>query len=219
MTKSVQKINDVLFIIDATGSMGSAIRAAHQRATDIAKNLQNSYKDVDFKFGCICYRDPIDSPSDKHETLDLTSNIDEMTSFLSKISATGGGDGPEDWVGAYNIALCEINWREGAKTIIHISDADAHGKRYCGYRNHEEETAKLEPLIFELASMRAVITGMNMNNGATKSFNECKKIYERAKGPKYVIEDFSERGGSHSIEEKITRSTMATAHLAYDEFY
>lgn len=219
MTKSAQKINDVLFIIDATGSMSSAIRAAHKRATDIARSLQNSYKDVDFKFGCICYRDPVDSHNDIHETLDFTSKIDEMTNFLSKIQATGGGDGPEDWVGAYNIALCEISWREGAKTIIHIADADAHGRRYCGYTNHEEETSKLEPLIFELASMRAVITGMNMNSGASKSFIECKKIYERAKGPKYVIEEFSERGGSHSIEEKIAKSTMASAHLAYDEFY
>ncbi|KAK8848221.1 hypothetical protein M9Y10_019277 [Tritrichomonas musculus] len=219
MSKTNQKINDVLFIIDATGSMGSAIRAAHQRATEIARSLQNTYKDVDFQFGCICYRDPVDSRGDKHETLDLTSDINKMVNFLSKIDATGGGDGPEDWVGAYQIALCEISWREGAKTIIHIADADAHGRRYCGYNNHEEETLKLEPLVFELASMRAVITGMNMNNGASTSFNECKKIYERAKGPKYVIEDFSERGGSRSIEEKIARSTMTSAHLAYDEYY
>ncbi|OHT10389.1 hypothetical protein TRFO_20351 [Tritrichomonas foetus] len=213
----IKKINDVLFIIDATGSMGSAIRAAHARAADIARKLTKTHADTDFKFGCICYRDPIDWQSDQHQVHDFDSNIQKMVKFLSTVVPTGGGDSPEDWVGAYRLALCDVNWRDGAKTIIHIADANAHCSKFCGYNNHEEEAGKLEPLVFELASMRAVICGMNMNNGASISFEQCRKIYEHAKGPKYSIEPFSEHGAN--VEKEITKCTEVACEDAMEEWY
>ena len=57
----------------------------------------------------------------------------------------GGGDGPEDFVGGYNNVF-KMAWRNGTKLIIHIADAPAHCKKYCGRTNHEEESGKLEKL-------------------------------------------------------------------------
>ena len=59
----------------------------------------------------------------------------------------GGGDGPEDWVGGYNIALNNINWRKGVRCIIHIVDAGAYGTKYSPCDGHPDERPKLDSLI------------------------------------------------------------------------
>jgi hypothetical protein len=141
------KFMDVVFLIDATGSMSSTLKAAHDKAAELAINLRVKNPTVKFQFGSVCYRDPIDSPGDVHQVHQLSEDMDALVAFLAGVCAHGGGDGPEDWVGAYDLVLREIQWRDGAKTIIHIADAPAHGKRYCGHENHEEESHKLAPLI------------------------------------------------------------------------
>jgi len=42
----------------------------------------------------------------------------------------GGGDEPEDWVGAYKLVNEKISWRNGNKLIIHLADAGVHGKLF-----------------------------------------------------------------------------------------
>jgi hypothetical protein len=194
MTSSQKKVMDVLFLIDATGSMSATIQAAHDKATEMAINLRVKNPDVDFMFGSVCYRDPIDSPTDVHQMQDLDGNIDSLVSFFSSVQATGGGDGPEDWVGAYKLALDSVTWRDGAKTIIHIADAPAHGNAYCGSVNHEEESPKLQPLIEAVAKRGILISGMDLNYGASASFNVCKDIYDRAGGCRFNIERLSLNG-------------------------
>jgi hypothetical protein len=181
---------DVVFLIDATGSMSGVIKAAHDRAAEVAINLRVESPDVDFQFGCVCYRDPIDSPSDIHEVHPLSPDMDALVNFLSHISATGGGDGPEDWVGGYTLALTKMAWRKGAKTIIHFADAPAHGARYCGQVNHEEESPKLAPLIGNVAKQGIVLSALDIRAGAALSFAECRKVYAAAGGRKFTVEVF-----------------------------
>jgi hypothetical protein len=199
MTSTQKKVMDVVFLIDATGSMSGAIQAAHDKATEMAINLRVKNSDVDFMFGSVCYRDPIDSPPDVHQVHNLNRNIDSLVKFLSGVTATGGGDGPEDWVGAYKHALNSMSWRDGAKTIIHIADAPAHGKAYCGSDNHEKESPKLRPLIETVAKRGILISAIDLNYGASGSFIACKEIYDRAGGCKFSIEELSLNGYSVDI--------------------
>jgi hypothetical protein len=69
----------------------------------------------------------VDSRSDIHQTFLLTNQISAMQAQIATVMASGGGDRPEDWVGAYRLALNEMNWRLGQKLIIHLADAPAHG--------------------------------------------------------------------------------------------
>jgi hypothetical protein len=62
----------------------------------MAINLRVKNADVDFLFGSICYRDPVDSSADVHEVHQLGVEIDSLVAFFSTVAATGGGDGPED---------------------------------------------------------------------------------------------------------------------------
>jgi hypothetical protein len=182
---------DVLFVIDATGSMASAIKAAHDRAASIAGDLRREHPDVDFRFGSVCYRDPIDSPGDTHQVCDFTSDIDRLVQFLSGVHASGGGDGPEDWVGALKLSLDSVKWRSGQKTLIFIADAPAHGRQFCGHVNHEEEAPKLLPLIERVASEQIYVQGLDLNGGACLAFQEFKRIYDAAGGPRCTYEQFS----------------------------
>lgn len=183
------KMADMLFIIDATGSMASSIAGACRKACDLAVDLRDANPDVDFRFGCICYRDPVDSPGDVHQVHHLNDDVETLIGFLSTVQATGGGDAPEDWVGAYAIALKQIHWRDGAKTIVHIADAPAHGSAFGG-PGHESEAEKLPPLIRGLAEQGILVSGLDLNHGATKSFMACKAIYDEANGPRFDVETF-----------------------------
>jgi hypothetical protein len=184
-----QKRMDVVFLIDATGSMSAVLKAAHDKATELAIKLRTQNIDVHINFGCVCYRDPVDS-SDVHQFHQLQEDIDALVKFLSTVRATGGGDEPEDWVGGYNLVLNSMQWRDGAKTIIHIADAPAHGWRFCGTSNHDDQQQLLPPLIQEVAKRRIILSCLDLNGGATLSFNECKKIYDEEDGPKCSIERF-----------------------------
>ena len=184
---------DVLFVIDATGSMSHAIKAAHEKAEDLSFVLQGQNRDALFSFGCVCYRDPVDEPTDKHELFDFEPEIETLADFLSHVEADGGGDVPEDYVGALSLAFEHLSWRPDAKkAIIWIADAPAHGKLFCGRPNHQEEEPKLIPLIQKLAKDDFYFLGLSIHNGADTSFNAMKKIYIDAGGKKdFRIMSFS----------------------------
>ena len=74
----------------------------------------------------------------------------------------GGGDTPEDWVGAYNIALNNISWRNGVRCIIHIADAGAHGSKYTSGDGHPDEGPKLDSLIPKCVSSNFQIIAFNI---------------------------------------------------------
>ena len=138
---------DIVFLVDATGSMSSYIIAAKEETKNIADELRKLYPEKMFQYGYIFYRDPIDSKTDTHDVIDLTDNVNSLPEQINVISATGGGDIPEDWVGAYKLANEKISWRNGIKVIIHLADAGAHGKLFTKSDKYPEEEEKL---IYEL---------------------------------------------------------------------
>ena len=183
---------DLVFMIDATGSMGGSLNMAIKYCIDIWNALKIKMPGVAFKFGGIFYRDPIDSSSDRNDYIDLTDNIEYFKSFVSTMNPDGGGDGPEDWVGGYNIALNNINWRKGVRCIIHIADAGAHGTKYSPGDGHPDERAKLVSLIPKCAKNDFQIIAFNIGNEAINSFNEFKKIYESYGGKQCVVKEFDQ---------------------------
>ena len=180
---------DVVYIIDATGSMGEYITAAKEESQNISKELKEQYPDMKFKYGYIFYRDPIDEKNDIHEVIDLTDDEVSLPDKIGKIKATGGGDAPEDWVGAYQLANEKISWRDGIRVIIHLADAGAHGKLFTTNDKYPEEEGKLIKEL-EICSTKDIeIFAYVIDNSARKSFEECSKIY-RSKGGCYEIFEF-----------------------------
>lgn len=181
---------DVLFVIDATGSMSSALRAAHSHAGKMAEELKAAQPDTDFRFGSVCYRDPVDVASDEHEVCQFTSDINVLATFFGNVRAKGGGDGPEDWAGAFKLSM-EMNWREAAmRVMIIMADAPAHGRLFCGYDNHEDQTEPLMLRIQEIAERDIVVQAFDIGSGAVTTFKQFEKIYTESHGASYEYQKF-----------------------------
>ena len=185
---------DIVFCLDATGSMANTIQAARDKVEDLAFDLHINNRKADFNYACICYRDPVDAPDDVHEMYNLTDSAEDIGTWLEDIKVSGGGDGPEDFVGAFEKIFNDVQWREGAnnrRAIIWIADAPAHGCRYCGRENHQEEEPKLEPLVAKAARDGYYFVGISIGGGADRTFNEMKRIYEVNGGRLFTIESFT----------------------------
>ena len=198
--KYPKKPFDVIYLVDATGSMSGSIENVKNYCVEIA-NILNSQKNqkilYDFKFGAVFYRDPIDSKidglPDKNELKDLTSDMTDLQSFVQGIKAEGGGDDPEDWVGGYNLALNSINWREGNKLIIHIADAGAHGNDYTLNDKYPKEGPKLDKLVKECFIRNIMIVAFQIGDQPKRSFSRVETLNKKyGDGKKFKIQDFDQ---------------------------
>jgi len=191
---------DLLFVIDATGSMGSWLDAAVKRSQEIASTARRENPAIKFRFGAVFYRDPIDVETDENTFFDLTDNVDKLKEKMATQEPTGGGDGPEDWVGGYKIALNQISWDpKSSKAIIHIADAPAHGDDWGGHCKHQDQNKLLAPLIRECAHRKIFFQGINIGSYPKQSYEKISEIYH-AEGGKCKIADF-ESGGKVSAAD------------------
>lgn len=144
------KIN-IIFMIDGTGSMEPFLKAVSVACNDIAKymNMPNLRSQVEFKFGCVIYRDfalkqlilderlglKSATNNDEVEIFPLNSTIQRLQAFINSIKPRGGaGDGPEDWLSGYQCLIDPDNPLHfdpfAKKIVIHIADSPSHGRRF-----------------------------------------------------------------------------------------
>ena len=226
-TKKIKMLNkdvDIVYLIDATGSMGAEIKAAKDNVVDIFDSLTKKYKDYNFRFGSIFYRDKIDSSSDKDEYFQFTTDMKDLENKISKIKAEGGGDIPEDWVGGYEIALNNMKWRNGIKLIIHIADAGAHGEEFSKGDKYPEEGPKLTKLILECAEKNINIIGFKISDEPKQSFEKISEIYDDYKlnnknlGQFIEIYDF-ERENEKAVSENFNRFVILAVNQVINPSY
>ena len=202
---------DLLYLIDATGSMGDYIRAAKEESENISTKLRTSYPEYNFQYGYVFYRDPIDSKSDIHEVINLTDNVNSLPEKIGKIKAYGGGDLPEDWVGAFKLANESISWRNGIKSIMHLADAGAHGKEFTLSDKYPEESEKLKDELMKCAKKNIKIFGYIITEDARNSFNKCQELY-KSYGGSYEICEFPKKE-----KKRYSRRPMAEASDGDDD--
>lgn len=185
---------DIIYLIDSTGSMGEETKKASKLIIENSIYLNEKYLFYDFQFGIIFYNDPIDCKNDKNDFFQLTKNIDGIKTFCDNWKNQSGGDGAEDWVGGYDIALNKILWRSGKKIIVHICDAPAHGKKYSKNSddNHKEKKfeKQLDILMIKFAKNNFEIVGLYKKDGAKFCFEECQKIYNENRGRYFSIQSY-----------------------------
>lgn len=195
-----------------------------EQCNKISEKLKSKFPNYDFHFGCVFYRDPIDCESDKNEILPLTKDINQLKVDISKIKASSGEDPVEDWIGAYKLALGEtkcpngiIQWRDGYKIIIHISDYGAHGKNYSESKddNHQNSKEELSRLMRKCVDKKIKIFAFKIGNMAEKSFKKCKRdyeIYDKTKKGLFSIKEFKQIGEetiSETFKRMVEEATLA----------
>ena len=190
-----RNICDVLFMVDATGSMSSYIKSAIQNCSNIIERLNLFYNyEKRFKYGAIFYRDPIDCrDTDKHSFFPMTSNKNEFQNWIKTITAQGGGDLAEDWNGAYELALNQMNWSSGNnnKIVVHIADSSAHGNEFNPpdfLDQHPEEGPKFIKTIEKIANFGLKIIAFPIGDKSSfYSFKKFQEIYKLNNGYSFFL--------------------------------
>lgn len=112
---------EIMFLIDATGSMTDELVFLQSEFTEIAKETgtQNT------KFAVHFYRDHGDDYVTKN--YDFTNNISELQQKINSESASGGGDFPEAVAEALDEAVFQSSWSDDSvKLVFMIFDAPPH---------------------------------------------------------------------------------------------
>ena len=106
---------DVLFLLDATGSMADEIHQLKITIDEVAQRIHRLPGKVDVHLGMTLYRDEFDSFLTA--TFDLTPDVEAFAEALSEVVADGGDDYPEALDEALADALSRPSWRSAAETV------------------------------------------------------------------------------------------------------
>lgn len=130
---------DILFLIDATGSMHDEIRQLKDNMIAIALQINALPARPAVRFGFVTYRDRGDDFL--VNTFPLTAELEPFLAALATIEARGGGDYPEDLHAGLASALHDADWRQenGVSLIFLIADAPPH----LDYPDQEDYAAHL----------------------------------------------------------------------------
>ena len=115
---------DVLFVIDATGSMVWVHELVRARIEVLATYIRSLVPLA--RFGLIVYRDYHD-PEFVTRQVQPRFDIDAIKTFMAGIDAQGGGDIPEAITAALRLTEGATQWRAGAqRVVIVVGDAPPH---------------------------------------------------------------------------------------------
>ena len=113
------------------------------------------------------------------------------------------------------MAINQIKWRNGIKLIIHICDADGHGRGFTKSEdNHPDESDKFLPLIEKCVKNQIKVFGLNINNGATNSFKVFKKLYDTLDTEKKGFYKFIDYGDKDNLAETFKESAIEAVNFA-----
>ncbi|MBN2729311.1 MAG: carboxypeptidase-like regulatory domain-containing protein [Bacteroidales bacterium] len=123
---SAEKVIDIAFMIDATGSMGDEIRYLQSEITNVIQRVKDSLPDHKIRLASVFYRDLGDSYVVIKK--DFTEDIVEAVKYLQSQSAGGGGDYPEGVDTALAVSVNELSWSAEASSrlLFMVLDAPPH---------------------------------------------------------------------------------------------
>lgn len=117
---------DVMFVFDATGSMGDELRYLQAEMKDVITRAKEATGGLQIRTGAVVYRDHQDDYLTRISR--LTEDIKATQAFIDKQQANGGGDYPEAVPEALMAAMNSSGWNPNARARIAflILDAPCH---------------------------------------------------------------------------------------------
>ncbi len=117
---------DLVFLIDATGSMADEIDKLKATVRTIANEVAQLPAKPDLCFGLVAYRDKGDAFLIRSH--DFTNDLGAFQGALNQLQAGGGGDYPEAMSEALHDTVHSLSWRGNGTTrmVFLIADAPPH---------------------------------------------------------------------------------------------
>lgn len=119
---------DLVFVVDATGSMGDEINFLKSELKDVIEKVEKENPELQVRLGSVFYRDKGDEyVVRKHE---LNADVKAGIKFIGEQAPGGGGDYPEAMDAGMEAAINELSWSENARARIMfvLADAPPHGQ-------------------------------------------------------------------------------------------
>jgi hypothetical protein len=185
----VPKNIDIMFMVDATGSMSDEISYLKAELLDVINGVKEKYPDNTVNLGCVFYRDRGDEYVTKK--FDLTSNIEKVIAFINQQYAGGGGDAPEAVDSALSVSVNDISWSEEAvaRILFIICDAPPH--------YNTAVISSLQKNIMKASSIGIRIVPV-IGSGMTKDGEYINRAFALATNGNYIfLTDHSGIGGTH----------------------
>ena len=129
-SKAQENIIKLMFVIDATGSMGDEMRYLAAELADVVHRVATQAEDVRIDLALLFYRDDGDREKFAYyafKTVTEEQGLNAQLSVLTKQKATGGGDYPEAVDEALVLAAGK-DWGEenSTKLMFLVLDAPSH---------------------------------------------------------------------------------------------
>jgi len=147
---------EIVFSFDTTGSMYACLAEVRKQVSETVKRL---IKDIDnIRIGIIAHGDFCDAHSTYViETCDLCTDADKIVKFVNGVNRTGGGDAPEAYELALQVAKT-FDWTEdSSKAFVVIGDCYPHPPSYTTEKiNWHDELDDLIDLGVKVYGVRAL---------------------------------------------------------------
>lgn len=180
---------DIMFAVDATGSMGDEINYLKAELIDIISRVKENNEDLNINLSSLFYRDDNDEYLVKMSP--FSTDFEKTTDFINQQFAGGGGDFPEAVDAALFYGINNFKWSENAvaRIMFLILDAPPHDDSVTINRLHE-------------LTARAAMEGIRIvpvaASGVDKSTEFIMRSLALATNGTYIfLTDDSGIGGSH----------------------
>jgi len=180
---------DILWAVDATGSMGDEIEYLKTELLDVIQRAKNHNPALSYQMGAVFYRDKGDEYVTRSNA--FSADMTQTVGFIQKQRASGGGDYPEAVHSALEEAIFTQKWSENAvaRICFLVLDASPHSS--------EAVKASLQKSIREAARLGIRIVPIAAS-GVQKDTEFLMKFFGLATNGTYVfLTDHSGIGGKH----------------------
>jgi len=117
---------DILFVVDATGSMGDEINYLKSELLDVIGRVEDLNAQLSLRVGAVFYRDEGDDYLTRVSP--FSTNLSQTFGFIANQDADGGGDYEEAVHTALNTAITQLSWSDNARArlLFLLLDAPPH---------------------------------------------------------------------------------------------
>lgn len=187
---------DVLYLLDATGSMSDEIESIKSTLASVASRISDIDAAVDLRMGMVAYRDRGDAYVT--QVYEFDSDIQAFADRVAGVQADEGGDTPESVNEALHASLDSVEWRQDdtVRLVIMVADAGPH----MDYQNDPG---------YDEAMATALRRGVKIHTIASSGLDEFgeyvfRQVAQHTMG-KFVFIVYGENGDTpHSVGDQYT---------------
>ena len=215
---------DLLFLIDTTASMTGYINAAKEQVISIVNDIKGTFhNEAEVRLAVVGYKDHGDPNA--LEFLDFTPSATRVRSFVNGLKASGGGDVPENVLGAIQQAL-NATWKQQTRCIVHITDAPPHGSKLHDLNEAEDTYYNLgsephglshEVLFPQLVSLKINYALLRINRSTDKMAYTLYQQYAAGSGDCSLNTKNRYYAEAHNMNKYRSNSVNPSGGVAFEE--